>query len=82
MKYITETKKISDTLYSVMMNNGIELGEFVKDVDGFFYFWVNKNLSGCLSESIIRYVADELKELNKEWDKEIDKLFKSVCPPE
>lgn len=68
--------KVSDSLYLVKFNNK-HLGEFQKDVDGFFYYWQSFEVTGCWNSFILKCIANSLDELNKEWDEKIDKHFSS-----
>lgn len=52
------------------------IGNFVMDVDGFFYYSPSKKLDGLWSEHSMREVADKLKELNKDWEEQIDRQMK------
>jgi hypothetical protein len=49
-----------------------ERGDFVQDVDGFFYFWPEEATEGYFSPHHLRWLADELDKLNEPWQKEID----------
>jgi hypothetical protein len=59
--------------------NGVHLGEFIIDVDGYYKFW--PRLSGGYWEGyVLRAIADKEEELNKEWDDHIknDPIFKEI----
>jgi hypothetical protein len=45
--------------------------EFFLDVDGFVYFWPEKNI-GHLSSNQLRWLADELDRINAPWEKQIE----------
>ena len=49
--------------------------EFVTDVDGFIYFWPNKDFGGHFSSHVLRILADELDRRNESWEAQIDKYF-------
>lgn len=49
-------------------------GDFVRDVDGFWYYWPTHN-TGHYSAHILREIADELDRINKPWDEEITAFF-------
>jgi 3',5'-cyclic AMP phosphodiesterase CpdA len=51
-----------------------ERKEFVQDVDGFVYYWPEGSPNGHLSEHHLRWIADELKERNKEWQTIVDTM--------
>lgn len=38
---------------------------FLKDVDGFFYYWPDGRISGCYTAQVLRAIADKLDEMNK-----------------
>lgn len=48
-----------------------ERKEFVKDVDGYVYWWPDGSQNGHLSSHHLRWIADELDRRNKEWDDNI-----------
>ena len=49
-------------------DNKTVLGDLVRDVDGYFYYWPDHSKTGCYPEYMIRAIADKLAELNKPWD--------------
>lgn len=57
------------TLYH---ENGVELGEILADVDGFYYFWPRFRY-GSWDEAVLRAIADLLTEKNKAWREQIDR---------
>ena len=38
------------------------------DVDGYYYYWPEKEKGGCWSPWMLRDVTDKLDEVNKPWD--------------
>jgi hypothetical protein len=52
-----------------------EREEFVTDVDGFVYFWPNRDFGGHFSSHVLRILADELDRRNEAWSAEIDEYF-------
>ncbi len=50
-----------------------EAGEFVKDVDGFVYYWPKG--AGTIPAYQLRQLADELDRRNADWEKEINDYF-------
>jgi len=68
-------QKIDAYKYSILTNNGKLIGELLMDVDGYFYFWPEDN-NGAWSSYHLREVANKLDELNKEWDKQVEKESK------
>jgi hypothetical protein len=59
--------KISDGKYEVKGDNGVYLGDFIMDVDGFFYFRYGEG-GGLWTSHVIRSISDELDKLNKDWE--------------
>lgn len=53
--------------------NNKSIGEFIKDVDGYYYYWPNPDLRGSWNSNALRVIADKLDEVNKEWDNHIIK---------
>ena len=70
-------KKISDTKYQGVFDNGVILGDIYMEVDGFFVFWPNEdvNKKGYWESWVFREIADKLDEMNKPWKEEIDRYF-------
>jgi len=65
-------KQINQQKYSVRNKNGKLIGEFIRDVDGYFYFWSENNL-GAWPSHLLRDIADKLDEINQLWDEHIEK---------
>lgn len=51
-----------------------EREEFVKDVDGYIYWWPDGG-NGHLASVHLRILADELDRRNAEWDKQVNEYF-------
>jgi hypothetical protein len=68
-------QKIDAHKYSIRTNNGKLIGELIMDVDGYFYFWPEDN-NGAWASHHLRELANKLDELNKEWDKQVEKEIK------
>lgn len=49
-------------------------GDFVEDVDGYVYFWPERN-TGSYAAWHLRVIADELDRRNAPWDAQINKYF-------
>lgn len=49
------------------------IAELIPDVDGFYYCWFVGR--GGWEEYVLRYIADALHELNKDWQKHIEENF-------
>ena len=70
---------IKDSWIRVYYNNTL-IGEFQKDVDGYFYFWPNRIKDGCSwSEHILLTLGEELRRLNKPWNEQIARDL-TPCP--
>jgi hypothetical protein len=65
-------QQINQQKYSVRTKNGKLIGEFIRDVDGYFYFWSENNL-GAWPSHLLRDIADKLDEINQLWDEHIEK---------
>jgi hypothetical protein len=52
---------------------GSYLGHAYREVDGYYVF-VSVSKDGSWSSYSLRWVADALDELNKEWDKQVGKM--------
>lgn len=59
----------------VYWNNGVLLGECVKDVDGYWKFGFRADRSGLWDDGPLMLIADMLIELNMEWDQQIKEYF-------
>lgn len=55
--------------------NGKKLGEFVMDVDGFFYYWPDEKCTGAWPSYLLKKAAKELDDLNKPWEEKITEFF-------
>lgn len=53
-------------------DNGAYLGDAIRDVDGFFYFWSKAEGRGAWSELSLIQLGMTLEELNREWSNFID----------
>jgi hypothetical protein len=58
-----EFEKVHDHKYQVHTRSGLDIGVFLQDEDGYFYYW--PETQGCWSASKMRIIADKLDELNK-----------------
>ena len=45
------------------------------EVDGFYYF--DPNAVGCFTAHQLRWIADELDQMNAPWEKQLDEYFKN-----
>ena len=65
----TEFKK------KVYTDNSLLVGTFEMDVDGFYNYWEDENLTGHWDSQTLRAIADKLDEVNKPFQEEINKYF-------
>ena len=54
-----------------------ERNEFVTDVDGFVYWWPNRDHGGHFAPYMLRALADELDRRNEAWNQQINDYFNS-----
>ena len=66
---------ISKGLYQLKFENDADLGEFVMDIDGYFYWYPGEPKRGCYPDYIIKEIYEKLTELNKEFDLKIKEKF-------
>lgn len=60
--------------YDVMHENGVKLGEIESGLDGFYHFW-DEGREGYWPAELLLDIGNKLKELNEEWQKNIDNYF-------
>lgn len=61
--------------------NNKSIGEFIIDVDGYYYFWFNPELTkGSWNSNALRLIADKQDVLNAEIDKHVTDYFKNESP--
>ena len=63
---------IADGVYIVYFNKNKKIGSFIIQDDGYYGYYPNE-LSGYWSSYALRLVADELDQINKEWDEQVKK---------
>ena len=68
-------EKENDQKYYVLWENGKQIGTFIVDVDGMFYFWDESNSYGSWSAYQLRAIADKLEEINKPFKEVVDEYF-------
>lgn len=76
-KYIIIKDTDSQHVKDVYFENNKYLGRFIQDVDGFYYYWPDEDLSGCWSEFSLKCIAAALQEINKEWTEQINNDLKN-----
>lgn len=69
--------KQSDEIYRIYIGKYYAfVGNFEKDVDGYFYYWPRiEEGNGCWASNLLKELSLELDKLNKPWDEEVKKYF-------
>lgn len=62
--------------YRLFADNGKDIGSFQLDSDGFYYFWMDEDLTGCWTAHNLREIADELDKINKPYRNSIEEYFR------
>jgi len=57
--------------------NGVYVGDILTDVDGYKKWWPNPT-DGYLDELFLFAMGDYLKNLNADWDREVNKYFEET----
>lgn len=70
MKYIEQRKK-TDRIDFHFKPNGVYLGYAYKEVDGYYVFVFSEKIGGAWTDYALGEIADNLTDLNKEWDKQV-----------
>lgn len=65
--------KKKDGGHEVFAHNGVKIGNFLVEVDGYYNWWPLKDRGGYIPAYMLRALADCLDELNKEWDEQVHK---------
>ena len=60
--------------------NGHVLGEFYREVDGYYVFVFAEPNVGCWEAHVLREIADTLDEMNAPWDAEVKAHFENQQP--
>lgn len=68
-------KKINHS-YSIITDNGKEVGNLQLDIDGSYYFWETSKLTGCWTAHTLREIATLLDEVNKPHNEEVVDHFR------
>ena len=55
--------------------NNKSIGELIRDIDGYFYFWPNPTLKGSWNSNALKLIASKLDEVNSDMDKSINEYF-------
>lgn len=70
LKEITHTD--GDVYYEVEFVNGALLGEFYREVDGYYVF-LPLLRGGFWDQYVLQELSEKLLELNREWDEQIQR---------
>jgi len=62
-----ELIEIEPNVKEIVINNK-SVGEFIRDVDGYFYYWPNPSLKGSWNSNALKLIADELDNINKVYE--------------
>lgn len=54
------------------MHSDNYVGDFIMDVDGFYYFFPSEERKGCYSQYHLQMLYLALEDLNREWQEIID----------
>lgn len=65
-----ELIEIEPHVKEIVINNK-SVGEFIRDVDGYFYYWPNPSLKGSWNSNALRLIADKLDDVNMELDNKL-----------
>ncbi len=52
-------------------SNGVTIGEYIMNEDGYYVFFPEKGSYGCWNEVFLVYVLLQLRRLNLEWDTQV-----------
>lgn len=72
-RYTITIRKAGQHSYYVYFDKSKNIGKFIQDVDGFYYYHPKLKGGGLWSEHTMRMIADKLKNLNKPWNDYIEK---------
>jgi hypothetical protein len=71
--------KKSNEVRRIYLANDIYIGNFEKDVDGYFYYWPKVEKSGGYwSSSLLKELSFELDKINKPWDRKVNRYFEKL----
>lgn len=59
-------------IFKVHFENGKFLGVMIKDVDGYYYFEMDKAGGGLWSSYGLKLISKAIDLLNKDWDKKVN----------
>ena len=67
-------ERVSNNEYVIKSDNKVT-GNLVKDDDGYFYYWPTQVNEKCWDSLTLKIISKKLDELNKDWDREVNKFF-------
>jgi len=67
-------EQVSNNEYVIKSDDKIA-GNLLKDEDGYFYYWPKKVNEKCWDSLTLKIISEKLDELNKDWDREVNKFF-------
>ena len=66
---------MGNTSFEVFANKTV-VGEIYQEVDGFYVFIFVGATQGYFPQEFFTFVSDELRTLNKAWEKDIEDFFR------
>lgn len=67
-------ERLSNDEY-VMRSDDKIAGNLLRDDDGYFYYWPTRVNEKCWDSLTLKIISKKLDELNKDWDREVNKFF-------
>jgi len=67
-------ERVSNNEYVIKSDNKVT-GNLVKDDEGYFYYWPTPANEKCWDSLTLKIISKKLDELNKDWDREVNKFF-------
>lgn len=67
-------EQTGEATYNIKTNGGLNLGEFYREIDGFYVF-LPVNRDGFYSEEYLGALLFELQQLNAPWKENLRKYF-------
>lgn len=67
-------KKVDDHAFDAFAENGVKLGQLLREVDGYFVFYPELR-GGFWPSYMLREISNKLEGLNAPWDKIISDYF-------